>query len=229
MDSRTDLQILRSTDHNFGVNSYCILSNGHTIIIDPVLNDRLQTILSTFSVDRVLLSHEHYDHVCCVNRIREEYHFRVYCGRKAAEGLKNPSGNMSRYVHFLAEALPFGDGRVVQSCEYTCGFDGILEDNTYLRWQGHNLFIKETPGHSEGSICVLLNGQYLFSGDTIFKEYPTATRMPGGSTKAFKNITEPWLDSLPQDIMVYPGHTEPFMLSERYNTNHYRDSPVDDI
>ena len=96
----------------------------------------------------------------------------------------------------------------------------FYEKKELIEWQGHKLFMKETPGHSKGSICILVDDKYLFSGDTIFREFPTATRMPGGSTRAYKTITEPWLESLPQDIVVYPGHTDSFVLFERYKTSY---------
>ena len=130
----------------------------------------------------------------------------------------DPAINMSRYVEFLKQYIPFEIGQA-DSSDYTCQANRFLKDGEIIEWQEHKLFIKETPGHSKGSICILLDDKYLFSGDTIFREYPTATRMPGGSTKAYRTITEPWLDSLPQDIVVYPGHTESFRLGERYKTS----------
>lgn len=209
----------RIIDERFGVNTYIISASGHAFIIDPVLNPKLKESIEGISIDFSILTHEHYDHIYSVNELKAEYGIPVFCGESAKNGLMDPAVNMSRYVDFLKQYIPFGTGEV-DSCDYSCGADRLLKNGEMIVWQGHKLFIKETPGHSKGSICIMLNDQYLFSGDNIFKEYPTATRLPGGSTKAFKTITEPWLDSLTEDIMVYPGHTEPFLLSERYNRNH---------
>lgn len=212
------IRILCQTDQVFGINSYCIVCGEHAIVIDPILTPDLEQLTKGRTIDFAILTHEHYDHIRSVNEFRM-LGISVLCGEKAGRGLSDPQVNMSRYVEFLKEYIPFGTGEAT-SCDYVCQTDRLLKNGEVIDWQGHKLLIQETPGHSKGSICILLDNQYLFSGDTIFKDYPTATRMPGGSTKAFKTITEPWLDSLPQDIIVYPGHTESFRLAERYETVH---------
>lgn len=214
------MTIERTISPLFAVNTYWVIENEHIILIDPVTPLENGIFSHTdYYFDFAILTHEHYDHIYSVNELKAEYGFPVFCGERAKNGLMDPTVNMSRYVEFLKQYIPFGTGEA-DSCDYSCQADRFLKSGEVIEWQGHKLFIKETPGHSKGSICILLDERYLFCGDTLFKEYPTATRMPGGSTKAFKTITEPWLDSLPQDILVYPGHTEPFRLLERYKTSH---------
>jgi hydroxyacylglutathione hydrolase len=214
------MTIERTISPLFAVNTYWVIENEHIILIDPVAPlENGKCSHTVYYFDFAILTHEHYDHISSVNELKTEYGFPVFCGESAKNGLMDPTVNMSRYVEFLKQYIPFGTGEA-DSCYYSCQADRFLKSGEIVEWQGHELQFIETPGHSKGSICVLLDDRYLFSGDTIFKEYPTATRMPGGSTKAFRTITEPWLDSLPQDIVVYPGHTEPFRLSERYKTSH---------
>jgi len=210
------MTIERTISPLFAVNTYWVIENEHIILIDPVAplkNGKYNHTNITY--DFIILTHEHYDHICCVNELKTEYRIPVFSGEKAKDGLTDPAVNMSQYVEFLKQYIPFGTGEA-DSCDYSCQADRFLKNEEVIEWQGHELFIKETPGHSQGSICILLDDRYLFCGDTIFKEYPTATRMPGGSTKAFRTITEPWLDSLPQGIIVNPGHNEPFVLRDRY-------------
>lgn len=219
MNESGTVQVQCITDEMFAVNTYCIVCGGKSLIIDPLLTPKLFTFLSQYNADYAILTHEHYDHIYSVNDIRNQFGIKVYCGEKAFERLSDPSANMSRYVEFMLEAIPFGNHKV-EPGEYICSADEILYDGQRIDWMDHSLLIKETPGHSVGSISILLDEKYLFSGDTVFKDYPTATRMPGGSTKKYKLVTETWFDSLPQDIVVYPGHTEPFRLFERYNKSH---------
>lgn len=207
------MEIHCATDEIFGINTYFISENGYSFIIDPVLTPKLMTLLKRCVVDFAIVTHEHYDHIYGVNSIKQ-MGIKVLCGKKAEAGLMNPSKNLSKYADLLNEFIPFGN-HTAKSVNYMCSADGTLRDGEEIQWQGHLLLIKETPGHSAGSISVLLDRKYLFCGDAIFKEYETATRMPGGNTKDFKNVTEPWLDSLTQELLVYPGHTEPFILKER--------------
>ena len=201
----------------FNVNSYFIEENGCLLIIDPVLTDETLKEIEQHPVDFAILTHEHYDHSCSVNKINENRMFPVYCGQTASEMLKNPRKNLSHYAEFLLECIPFVDkNEKIPIKDYSCECDNFLHDGQSIFWQGHELLIKETPGHSKGSICILLDGKHLFSGDSLFKSFETAVRMPGGSPKEYREITSKWLESLPTDTIVHPGHLEPFSLKERY-------------
>lgn len=58
---------------------------------------------------------------------------------------------------------------------------------------------------------------YLFSGDSLIKGKKVITRLPGGSKKDYQAITLPFLKSLPDDMVVFPGHGEPGTLKELLN------------
>ena len=40
-----------------------------------------------------------------------------------------------------------------------------------FRWEGHEPYGQEFSGHSPDSICLVLDGKYLFPGDTIFCQF----------------------------------------------------------
>ena len=211
------MEIRRFISPIFKVDSYIIEENKHLLLIDPILTDKTHKAIEDGVVDFAILTHEHYDHILSVNEINDCNLFPVYCGSKASIALKDPKKNLSRYSEFLLDFLPFGDKieRITIS-DYSCECDNILHDGESISWQGHEILIKETPGHSKGSICILLDGRYLFSGDSLFKSYETAVRMPGGSYMDYKEFTLKWLDSLSPDTMIFPGHLEPFPLKDRY-------------
>jgi glyoxylase-like metal-dependent hydrolase (beta-lactamase superfamily II) len=61
-----------------------------------------------------------------------------------------------------------------------------------------------TPGHTPGSQCFLLDGM-LVSGDTLFLEGCGRTDLPGSDPAAmYESLRH--LASLPDDVVVYPGH-----------------------
>lgn len=210
------MEIITLTDDHMGMNTYVIRENSHCFFIDPIWSDELRQATDHYTPDFAILTHEHFDHIRGVNDIRKQYPgMQIRCGRYAEKGLSDASVNLSKYLVYLLKILPFGDGKV-EACLYTCSADGLCKDEETITWEGHLLRIHETPGHSAGSISILADEKFLFSGDVIFKEYPTATKLPGGSIRAWNDITKPWLEGLPQDILVYPGHTEPFLLKQRY-------------
>lgn len=97
---------------------------------------------------------------------------------------------------------------------YACKADSTFEEEEQRTWEGHSLLLRETPRHSKGSICILLDERYLFSGDSLVTGYPTITRLPGGSKKEYEAVTLPYLKSLNPELMVYPGHGDPQKLKD---------------
>lgn len=79
------------------------------------------------------------------------------------------------------------------------------------------IFFVSTPGHTAGSCCIIWNDTTVFTGDSLLLNTPTITRLPGGSTKQYKNITLPFLKSLPRDMFVLPGHGPEFRMADVYH------------
>jgi len=87
--------------------------------------------------------------------------------------------------------------------------DRIVAHGERLTVGGLEVELLHTPGHTPGSVCVLLRGDdraHLFTGDTLFPGGPGNTF---GSADAFAQIMESLrtvLFVLPDDTWVYPGH-----------------------
>lgn len=64
--------------------------------------------------------------------------------------------------------------------------------------------IIHTPGHTPGSICLLLDG-VLISGDTLFPGGPGRSDNPAALRQLVSSIASKLL-TLPEDTAVYPGH-----------------------
>lgn len=83
--------------------------------------------------------------------------------------------------------------------------DRFLRDDDEICIGEIKLRVLNTPGHSDGCICLLGNG-FVFTGDTIFAGSAGRTDFPGGNMgKLLKSIRER-LATLDDNIKVYPGH-----------------------
>ena len=71
-----------------------------------------------------------------------------------------------------------------------------------------------TPGHSEGSSCYNLFGQMVFTGDSLLQNNAAILRFPESNKEDYYHITRPFLQSLPIDTIIMPGHGDPFMLKD---------------
>lgn len=85
------------------------------------------------------------------------------------------------------------------------GVDAVVEDNGILMIGSFKLKFLLTPGHTPGSICILADDRFLFTGDTLFIGDCGRTDLPGGSNAdMFRTMQR--LKSLPDSLTVYPGH-----------------------
>lgn len=90
-----------------------------------------------------------------------------------------------------------------------------IEQSATLCWNGNKFELFEVNGHSNGSICIILNNQYLFSGDNLLKERTLITEFFGSNKDTYKTKTLNFFKSINGSLIVLPGHGESFILREK--------------
>jgi glyoxylase-like metal-dependent hydrolase (beta-lactamase superfamily II) len=64
-----------------------------------------------------------------------------------------------------------------------------------------------TPGHTPGEYCLYLEKEKIcITGDVLFKEGIGRTDLWGGDYNTLINSIENKLLTLPDDVIIYPGH-----------------------
>jgi len=153
----------------------------------------------------ILLTHGHFDHILAVQELRNACGCKIYVGAQEDRLLKNATLNLSG-----------GMG----SRKLAVAADVLVRDGEVLELAGYDWRVMETPGHTEGSVCYLIESEgVLISGDTLFAESLGRTDLPtGSSAKIVASILEKLL-VLPEDTFVYPGHGDPTTVGheKRYN------------
>jgi glyoxylase-like metal-dependent hydrolase (beta-lactamase superfamily II) len=71
-----------------------------------------------------------------------------------------------------------------------------------------------TPGHSPDSLSFLVNGEALFSGDTLFRG-----SVGGGDFASLRRSVMEVLMRLPPATVVYPGHAEATSIGREWEEN----------
>ncbi len=79
-----------------------------------------------------------------------------------------------------------------------------IKDNDEVILGTLKLKFLHTPGHTQGSMCVLVEGN-LFSGDTLFVEGCGRVDLPESNPQDMWLSLEK-LKVLPENTVVYPGH-----------------------
>jgi glyoxylase-like metal-dependent hydrolase (beta-lactamase superfamily II) len=81
-----------------------------------------------------------------------------------------------------------------------------VADHSRLKLGDINLDFILTPGHTLGSICIIVDNEALLTGDTLFIGDCGRTDLPGGNlAQMFKSLQEKIMQ-LPDHLIVYPGH-----------------------
>ena len=93
----------------------------------------------------------------------------------------------------------------------------MLEDGGLVKFGSETLKVMHTPGHTPGSIS-LVGEKLVFTGDTLFAGGIGRTDFPGGSMSDMR-LSLKKLVSLPDYMLVYPGHGETSMIREEKKMN----------
>jgi hydroxyacylglutathione hydrolase len=79
-----------------------------------------------------------------------------------------------------------------------------------------------TPGHTAGMLSLLIDGNDVFTGDTLFKGSVGGVRAPGHTTYAdLKSSIMDKLLKLPPETRVHPGHTDPTTVADELEHNKF--------
>ena len=191
-------------------NMYVIVEAEHAIVIDPFEDT---SPAKGLTIDCILLTHEHYDHISGVNVWKEVTGAPVLCSKACAENIQNPKNLANHFKEFCEiqtwmelDEIPKSDP------EYSCSADETFEDEMLLQWQGHGLQLFEIPGHSQGGIGIVLDGKDFFSGDSLMENCEIELRMPGGSRKKWEEIGSKRIEGIPEGTRIWPGHFDSFVL-----------------
>lgn len=190
---------------------------GDCVLVDPSGFDNIEKILSELNKkpSYILITHEHCDHIDAVNAIRSKYGSKLICTSAADKNIVNSSKNLSRYQDLLVSS--HGITNYTLPDPFTCEPADLTFDESFdLLWHNQQIHFLHTPGHSQGSCCIQFSDM-IFTGDSLLKDNPVVTRLPGGNRKEYTEITSPYLKGLDKELIVFPGHGESFQLgSSRY-------------
>ncbi len=190
-------------------NTYIIVVNEDLLVIDPISTDEFWEFIEKAGVKKaiVVLTHEHFDHICGLNGLRKKILCTVYAQKKCSQNIGSAVKNLSSAADVLAqlnEKVMCSGGKVES---FVCEPAEIEMNNKLrFRWMGHDVLLIATPGHSEGSICVVVDDMIAFTGDSLLCK-PIITKLPGGSRKDYREIARPVLNQIVESVeMIFPGH-----------------------
>jgi hydroxyacylglutathione hydrolase len=168
-------------------NSFLVQSENNYLLVDTgrknswkELNRKLDHLLGGSILSCLMLTHTHFDHVENALKIKERYNTRIIVHKTEAKYLKRGSTTLPNGTNgatgFLVDVL----GKRIQS---RYGYEplkhDILVDLKYdLTPFGFKEYIIHTPGHSKGSMSMVVDHEIAIVGDTMFGVFGNSVYPP---------------------------------------------------
>ena len=148
--------------------------------------------LRNLTLDAILLTHGHFDHVGAVKELHEATGCKVYlCTEDLSMPAKWTAGEL-----FYTDSYGEGDE---------------------LDLAGLHIRVLHTPGHTPGSVCLMVDDS-IFCGDTLFAGSCGRTDLPGGDGEVILASLRR-LAELKEDYTLYPGHSASTKLAREKQYN----------
>ena len=180
----------------------------NALIVDP--GDEADKLLEAMNrlgvetVDAILVTHTHFDHIGAVAPVAEATGAPVYCPELETQVL----ANIMDYVW-----PGFGPFESYQA-------DHTVAGGETLELAGLSIDVIFTPGHSPGHVTyAIADHDALFSGDVLFQGSVGRVDLPGGDWATLLASIESLVSAYPAETTVYPGHMGITTLGRERATN----------
>ncbi|MEX1019860.1 MAG: MBL fold metallo-hydrolase [Litorilinea sp.] len=166
------------------------------VIIDP--GDEPRAILRMvqqhdLSIEKIILTHAHFDHVLALDAVRQLTNATVYLHRDDLPTFHDVPEHVQLWLDWETEPLEDPD-------EFMAHGDILTFGNEALE-------VRFTPGHAPGHVSLVHHaGRQVFAGDTLFSGSMGRYDLPGADGPTLLRSIHEQLLALPDDYTVHPGH-----------------------
>lgn len=197
-----------------GRSNVFLLTNGEkNILIDTspkFVWNKLEERLKHLNVDRIdylVLTHTHYDHAENSKKIKEKYNAKVIVHRNEASYLTSGENILPKGTNVVTKIIIrlFGKQFLSKVKYEPCQHDYLVDSTFDFSNMGFNAYIMHTPGHTIGSMSIIIDDNIAIVGDTMFGVFKWSVFPPYADN--IIQMIGSWRKLLKTSCLVFiPGH-----------------------
>lgn len=197
-----DLKILQVNRLSKGCLSYMVISNNEALLVDPNrhIDEYIQLAeKENAKIMHIMDTHLHADHISGGHELAKQTGASYYISSSEMQASDLPYNPLDKY-----DQIQFGSVQV-------------------------KILAVPTPGHTPGSVSILVNDKYLLSGDTIFVGGLGRPDLGGKAREWAQSLYDTvfkTIANLSDDVLVLPTH---YADIKEINANGYVGATLDDI
>jgi glyoxylase-like metal-dependent hydrolase (beta-lactamase superfamily II) len=157
-------------------NVFLLTNSENNILIDTSVSrlwNRLQKRLERLGIikiDYLILTHAHFDHAANANRIKNKFNSLVIIQKEEASYLSNGDNILPNGTTIFTRPIVNVLGKQLFSrFKYEpCKYDLLVDFYFDLKDFGFNAYLMHTPGHTIGSMSIIIDNEIAIVGDTMF-------------------------------------------------------------
>lgn len=202
-------------------NSYLICTKNQTLLVDTGKSSAYKKLisnidmvgLSKISEPILILTHTHFDHCQNAWALSNHHNFKIISSELEVGFAKNGFSDLPRGTNLLSNFIvTLGEKYLA----FKFGFrpfnpDFLVKSDETFSFDGLNIYLLNTPGHSVGSISVVVDDEIVLVGDAMFGIFPNSVFPPFADNE--KELIQSWGKLLQTNCRLFlPAHGRPVSL-----------------
>jgi hydroxyacylglutathione hydrolase len=210
-DGHSIFQVLNGRSNAFVVSN----GSGHGLLVDTGRKngrEKLEKALDNLGIKgatlrAILLTHAHFDHVENCSEIKTRHNALTYAHHSEASYIASGDNAVIDgtlvFTRILVRALR---NRMMKRLKYTpVTIDHFVHDRCDLSSLGFDAYIIHTPGHTAGSVSLIVGNEIAIVGDALFGVFKGSVLPPYGSDLSL--MVKSWGSLLDTGASLFlPGH-----------------------